>query len=141
MAEIVPLLDSHRSEDEDLAGAKTACIIPLFHPPFPQIAFLYIQFLHFSCLVRFDLQISSMRFLRAKSYVAGAAPNEKPTGPDLERSDSDKTLSGPAQAPPTNPKAVEDPNLVTWDGDNDPKNPKNWSMGSKWAVCYYTDMP
>lgn len=25
-----------------------------------------------------------------------------------------------------------DPNLVTWDGPNDPENPKNWTDGKKW---------
>ncbi len=26
------------------------------------------------------------------------------------------------------------PNLVTWDGDDDPKNPKNWAFRKKWAA-------
>jgi hypothetical protein len=25
-------------------------------------------------------------------------------------------------------------NIVTWDGDNDPENPMNWSMGKKWLT-------
>ncbi|KAG9247369.1 MFS multidrug transporter-like protein [Calycina marina] len=31
-------------------------------------------------------------------------------------------------------KSVTDPNLVSWDGPNDPMNPKNWSIGRKWAA-------
>lgn len=29
-----------------------------------------------------------------------------------------------------------DPNLVTWDGPDDPENPKNWSMRKKWIVTW-----
>ena len=29
-----------------------------------------------------------------------------------------------------------DPHLVTWEGPDDPKNPKNWSMGRKWAATF-----
>ncbi|KAK1766846.1 MFS general substrate transporter [Phialemonium atrogriseum] len=28
----------------------------------------------------------------------------------------------------------EDPNLVTWDGPDDPQNPKTWTMRKKWAA-------
>ena len=31
-------------------------------------------------------------------------------------------------------RSVRDPNLVTWDGPADKGNPKNWSMGRKWAA-------
>ncbi|MCJ1241692.1 hypothetical protein MMC14_009698 [Varicellaria rhodocarpa] len=27
-----------------------------------------------------------------------------------------------------------DPNLVSWDGPNDPNNPKNWTRGKKWTA-------
>ncbi|KAH7074271.1 MFS multidrug transporter-like protein [Paraphoma chrysanthemicola] len=41
-------------------------------------------------------------------------------------------------APPLEKKkstrSIRDPNLVTWDSDDDPKNPKNWSMKRKWAA-------
>ncbi|KXH49664.1 major facilitator superfamily transporter [Colletotrichum nymphaeae SA-01] len=33
-------------------------------------------------------------------------------------------------------RAVRDPNLVTWDGPNDPGNPKQWSMKRKWAAVF-----
>ena len=26
-----------------------------------------------------------------------------------------------------------DPNVVTWDGPNDPQNPMNWTMKKKWT--------
>ena len=28
---------------------------------------------------------------------------------------------------------TEDPDIVEWDGPNDPENPLNWSAGRKWA--------
>ncbi|KAF7947838.1 hypothetical protein EAE96_008915 [Botrytis aclada] len=31
-------------------------------------------------------------------------------------------------------KSVRDPNLVSWEGPNDPENPKNWKIGRKWAA-------
>ncbi|THH13906.1 hypothetical protein EW146_g6361 [Bondarzewia mesenterica] len=32
------------------------------------------------------------------------------------------------------PQPPADPNLVTWDGPNDPENPQNWSRRRKWAL-------
>ena len=29
--------------------------------------------------------------------------------------------------------APDDPDLVTWDGDNDPQNPMNWPEKKKWS--------
>lgn len=31
-------------------------------------------------------------------------------------------------------KSIKDPNLVTWDGPDDPENPKNWSKKRKWLA-------
>lgn len=44
-------------------------------------------------------------------------------GPKLERKKTSKSA-----------KSIRDPNLVSWDGPSDPANPKNWSMGRKWAA-------
>ncbi|KAH9883829.1 hypothetical protein F4778DRAFT_614228 [Xylariomycetidae sp. FL2044] len=30
----------------------------------------------------------------------------------------------------------QDPNLVTWDGPDDPENPKNWDRGRKWRAVF-----
>ncbi|KAK2006352.1 major facilitator superfamily transporter [Colletotrichum eremochloae] len=49
---------------------------------------------------------------------------------DLElapQSESEKT--------PTS-RTPRDPNLVAWDGPNDPGNPKQWSMRRKWAAVF-----
>lgn len=31
-------------------------------------------------------------------------------------------------------RSIRDPNLVTWDGPEDPANPKNWTFKHKWAA-------
>ncbi|RAL65662.1 hypothetical protein DID88_005333 [Monilinia fructigena] len=31
-------------------------------------------------------------------------------------------------------RSARDPNLVTWEGPDDPENPKNWKIGRKWAA-------
>jgi hypothetical protein len=36
----------------------------------------------------------------------------------------------------TREEQAKDPNLVTWDGPDDPTNPKNWSMKRKWAATF-----
>lgn len=46
---------------------------------------------------------------------------------DLE-SGLQKTNSSRSARPP------KDPNLVTWEGPDDPANPKNWTMKKKWAA-------
>ncbi|KAL6713530.1 hypothetical protein ACLMJK_008995 [Lecanora helva] len=30
--------------------------------------------------------------------------------------------------------STKDPNLISWDGTDDPANPKNWTLGRKWAA-------
>ncbi|KAG8922392.1 hypothetical protein FRC00_007490 [Tulasnella sp. 408] len=34
--------------------------------------------------------------------------------------------------PPAKPSQDADPNVVTWDGPDDPANPQNWSGKKKW---------
>jgi hypothetical protein len=41
-------------------------------------------------------------------------------GPKLEKSKSSRS--------------ARDPNIVAWDGPDDPDNPKNWTMKHKWAA-------
>ncbi|KAF2709780.1 putative MFS multidrug transporter [Pleomassaria siparia CBS 279.74] len=48
-------------------------------------------------------------------------PNER----DVEKQELEKQKSSPS---------IKDADLVTWDSPDDPKNPKNWSMGRKWAA-------
>jgi len=46
-----------------------------------------------------------------------------PVGEKVERSSSGHSS-----------QEEEDPNLVTWDGPDDPANPRNWSKNRKWVV-------
>lgn len=34
------------------------------------------------------------------------------------------------------PESKPESNLVTWDGPNDPRNPKNWPSKRKWAAVF-----
>lgn len=33
-------------------------------------------------------------------------------------------------------RSIRDPNLVAWDGPDDPQNPKNWTTSRKWAATF-----
>lgn len=57
-------------------------------------------------------------------------PGSAPFTEDVEaqaRSSEDSSSNRPD-------KEKKDPNLVTWDGPDDPANPKNWSTKRKWAA-------
>ncbi|KAF8154437.1 MFS polyamine transporter [Crassisporium funariophilum] len=43
-----------------------------------------------------------------------------------------KNSRGGESTPP--PEAVEDANMVTWDGPDDPTNPQNWTVRYKWLI-------
>ncbi|KAF2034710.1 membrane transporter [Setomelanomma holmii] len=45
----------------------------------------------------------------------------------------ERTLSGDAQVP-VQGEEPQDPNIVDWDGPDDPANPQNWSMSKKWRI-------
>jgi hypothetical protein len=44
-------------------------------------------------------------------------------GPSLQKLRSSNTT-----------RSARDPNLVNWEGPDDPNNPKNWTKGHKWAA-------
>jgi hypothetical protein len=48
----------------------------------------------------------------------------------------ERDYEAPADIGKTKSKKETDPNLVTWDGPDDPTNPKNWSSGRKWAATF-----
>lgn len=58
--------------------------------------------------------------------IRGGIPDVRDVeaGPKLKRNQSSRS------------QRSKDPNLVTWDGPNDPENPKNWSLGRKWAATF-----
>jgi hypothetical protein len=48
---------------------------------------------------------------------------------DLEAGPLNQTKTGSSRR-----SRARDPNLVTWEGPDDPENPKNWTTGRKWAA-------
>lgn len=56
---------------------------------------------------------------------------------DLEEGQltDDEENTAAATAPDTS-----DPNLVTWEGSDDPENPKNWPFPKKWGVVFIVSM-
>lgn len=44
--------------------------------------------------------------------------------------------AGPRLEKSKSTRSIQDPNLVKWSGKDDPENPKNWTMGRKWAATF-----
>ena len=61
--------------------------------------------------------------LAVQSEVRMGVPDEK----DLE-------AGSPLFEKKKSSRSVKDPNLVTWNGPDDPENPLNWTMKTKWAA-------
>lgn len=62
---------------------------------------------------------------------------EKPSmgemGKDIEKGNQADSISSDEEAIDSN---EDDPNIVFWDGPDDPQNPMNWSFTKKWGtVC------
>lgn len=56
--------------------------------------------------------------------------NSPNTDTDLEKGGADAEI--PQQS--EEQEKAKDPNLIEWDGPNDPENPMNWPMSKKWRV-------
>ncbi|RMZ82169.1 hypothetical protein DV738_g1860, partial [Chaetothyriales sp. CBS 135597] len=54
--------------------------------------------------------------------------------------DTEKALSRPTTNQSGSRRTKEDPYLVTWDGNKDTANPKNWTSGQKWAAVLCISM-
>lgn len=73
------------------------------------------------------------------SYILSPAQSDSgfETSPTLTETRGSFDLEGgrqkfPAAVEPTSEEA-DDPNIVSWDGPDDPDNPLNWSSGLKWS--------
>ena len=60
--------------------------------------------------------------------IAGGLPNQR----DLES--GQPPYGQPPLVKRETTRSIKDPNLVTWDGPDDPANPKNWGKKQKWAA-------
>jgi hypothetical protein len=71
----------------------------------------------------YDKEISFTK----RSTLAGDddAPSNDSTEKDIEKQ---------GDAPPPPPPQEKDPNLIEWDGPNDPQNPMNWPFSKKCRV-------
>lgn len=76
------------------------------------------------------------------SYILSPAQSDSrfETSPTMTETRGSYDLEGGRQkfpaaktgAEPT-PEEADDPNIVSWDGPDDPDNPLNWSSGLKWS--------
>lgn len=72
----------------------------------------------------------------AHTFEEGGSHQEKQSQP-LQHAGSNQPESGHDYDDVSNPN----PNLVTWDGPDDPENPLNWTSAKRWttvAVVSYT---
>jgi DHA1 family multidrug resistance protein-like MFS transporter len=79
--------------------------------------------------------------------IPSQAPNENPQRSsnvdlekDVENGDADSSAENNNESDDDmNPDHInpdeKDPNLIVWDGPNDPENPQNWSYGRKWLYA------
>lgn len=77
------------------------------------------------------------------SYIPSPAQSDGDfrSSPTMTERRGSYDLEGGTQQLPAAKTAVEsppseeaaDPNIVSWDGPNDPDNPVNWSSGLKWS--------
>jgi len=44
--------------------------------------------------------------------------------------------SGSEESRASTKEATKDPYLVTWNGNDDPENPKSWTKRQKWAATF-----
>ena len=65
---------------------------------------------------------------RAFRYVV-REPEREPEDDELTQTGDDTMVD--EEKPREPPKAPKDPNIVDWDGPNDPGNPKNWGSGKR----------
>ena len=79
--------------------------------------------------------------LEMMNYKPSSSESEMGQDRDLEKLDNldnldnlDKEETEPEAAVPEIEAEEEDPNIVDWDGPDDPANPKNWSSFRRWLI-------
>lgn len=76
-------------------------------------------------------RIASARSGRSLTTVVSEVRDGIQNQRDLERGNSENGHGNDSGGDSNEPK---DPNLVTWDGPDDPQNPKAWHNKRKWAA-------
>ncbi|KAK4500100.1 hypothetical protein PRZ48_008286 [Zasmidium cellare] len=84
-----------------------------------------------------DVQVGRLAQSLVKPSSALSKDAELEKGEAHERSETttlnEDQARDPEKAEPTTTVAEHDPNIVFWEGDDDPANPMNWSNGMKWG--------
>ncbi|KAB8356686.1 hypothetical protein FH972_024262 [Carpinus fangiana] len=70
-----------------------------------------------------------------EDVMLGGIPAEHDMDQGNHWEQGEKDLERGLQQEPSR-KSEKDPNLVTWDGPDDPENPKNWPMRRKWIATF-----
>ncbi|GJD04465.1 major facilitator superfamily transporter [Colletotrichum higginsianum] len=68
--------------------------------------------------------------MAAEPRSSGSTPRDVDV--EKETSPNASDLEGATIRPESAPKTEQDPNIVYWDGPDDPENPQNWTMKMKW---------
>lgn len=76
--------------------------------------------------------------LQDRHGPSGGSGSSLATLPDDPSSNAENDVEGrhePEEGPGTQPKEdKKDPNLIEWDGPDDPENPRNWPQSKKWLT-------
>ncbi|KAF8622782.1 hypothetical protein AX15_006750 [Amanita polypyramis BW_CC] len=75
-----------------------------------------------------------MEFVPPRPTSSDCPPNSQRLGQDRTEQEYDSLAREPSLTRPSIDVTVKDPNLVTWDGPDDPENPQNWSKLYKWVL-------
>lgn len=76
---------------------------------------------------------NSYDFPAQEGELVDSSDAESPTSDkDLEK--GDETVEADNEKAKHKEKEKKDPNLIEWDGPNDPENPMNWAVSKKWRV-------
>ncbi len=81
----------------------------------------------------FQKRILTSRIAAIQGETPSNSSDENLGEKDLEKAD-DAADSRKADEPEKEEQKVKDPNLVEWNGPDDPENPQNWPNGKKWRV-------
>ena len=81
--------------------------------------------------------LNTIRTTRNTTISIHRTPSSNGYGCDTPLDEADATANGknpPNGSTPQESESEKDPFLVTWDGDDDPDNPRNMSTARKWVI-------
>ncbi|RMZ80542.1 hypothetical protein DV737_g2958, partial [Chaetothyriales sp. CBS 132003] len=75
-----------------------------------------------------------MEEIKKEKHEEGKEPDLEALSTTNKNNSSSEVEAEKPQEPQTQTAKEADPNLVTWDGPDDPKNPKNWPFALRWQI-------